>query len=345
MQELRLGIVGCGAVANAHLPVVAETAGVETTALVDKNLERARAAAQAYGVARALDDHKQLDGLVDAAVVALPHHLHAPVAIDLLRQGIHVLVEKPMAVSVKECDEMIRVADESGAILAVGLLSRWLAVGRYVKRLLERDLLGRIESFEIREGLIYDWPAASDFTLRREMGGGVLADTGGHVLDVLLWWLGDWKDFIYRDDSRGGVEADCELELTLASGARGTVALSRLRDLGNSWILRGEHATLAVERKFDAKVELTLKGAERTLSGRLLAGEGAEEDPLDCFRLQLADFLDAVTKRREPLASGREGRRSVALIEACHAAREPLVTPWDAPATELSDRSVGETAS
>ena len=70
---------------------------------------------------------------------------------------------------------------------------------------------------------MYSWPVASDFMFRKDAGGGVLADTGAHVLDTVLWWLGDWDKVEYHDDAHGGVEADCLLKLTMKSGAVGTV--------------------------------------------------------------------------------------------------------------------------
>jgi predicted dehydrogenase len=324
----RIAIVGCGAVAHAHLPIVAECDRSDVTVLVDKAPGRAEELAAANDVGESLSDHRELAGKVDAAIVALPHHLHAPVAIDLLRSGIHVLVEKPMALTLAECDEMIRAAEENQRVLAVGLVSRWFGVARYVKRILDSGLLGPIRSFDVREGMIYSWPVASDFMFRRETGGGVLADTGAHVLDLLLWWLGDHARVDYRDDASGGVEADCELELELASGATGIVQMSRTRDLRNTWILRGEHGTLEVMRRFDASFRLALEGEGLELKGGF-EHAGEAEDPLECFRLQWADFLGAIESGRQPSLSGAEGRRAVALIEACQAARKPLANDWE----------------
>src|SRR5262249_57950022 len=90
----------------------------------------------------------------------------ASVTIDLLRQGVHVLVEKPMAITPDECDAMIAAADASRTVLAVGHLRRFFHSSRFVKRALEASLLGRIVSFDAREGSVYNWPAASDFTFR-----------------------------------------------------------------------------------------------------------------------------------------------------------------------------------
>ena len=332
-MKIRIAIVGCGAVANAHLPVVAESSRSEVTVLVDRALDRAQEMADANGVEHAVANYNDIVGRADAAIIALPHHLHAAAAIDLLRKGVHVLVEKPMGMTTDECDRMIRTADENKSILTVGLVSRWLGVARYVKELIDRGVIGYVKRFDVREGTIYDWPVASDFMFRREMGGGVLADTGAHVLDLLLWWLGDYASVEYSDDAAGGVEADCELRLSMKGGAKGIVQLSRTRELRNTWILEGERGTLEVTRRFDADFRWTIRGVGVDLAGGFKKA-GAAEDPFECFRLQWADFEDAIETGRAPLLSGVEGRRGVELIEACRAVARPVERSWEAFASK-----------
>src|SRR3954468_1372951 len=248
-RKLRLAVVGCGAVAAIHhLPALSLCRGAEAVVLVDADRGRARDLAARFGVPETATDIRSLPGRVDAAIVALPNSLHAPVSIDLLRQGIHVLVEKPMALNVGECDAMIAAAEAGRAVLAVGLEFRFFDSSLFVRNLLRDGLLGKIQRFEMHQGVIPRWPFATDFLLKKETaGGGVLADFGVHVLDLLLWWLGDWTTVNYRDDAVGGVESDCEMELMLGSGELaipGRVEISRTRNLRNTCIFTGERATL-----------------------------------------------------------------------------------------------------
>src|SRR5215212_8471605 len=197
MQKVRLAVLGCGAVAQInHLPAISASEHAEAAAVVDADAERAQTIARRFGVPVFATDYREVLDRVDAAVVALPNSLHAPVAIDLLRRGIPVLVEKPMALTVRECDEMIAAAEEGGATLAVGLDFRFFGATRWVKDFLAEGLLGELRSFDLR---------------KETAGGGVLADFGVHVLDLLLVWLGDWDAIDYRDDAQGGLESDCEL--------------------------------------------------------------------------------------------------------------------------------------
>ncbi len=334
-SKVRLAVVGCGAVAQIHhVPAIAASSRVEAAVLVDADEKRARALAQQYGVPEVATDYRELPGQVEGAVVALPNSLHAPVSIELLRRGVHVLVEKPMAMTVAECDAMIEAARAGRAVLAVGLDFRFFDSSLLVRDLLRDGLLGEIRRFDLRQGVIPRWPFATDFLLKKEMaGGGVLADFGVHVLDLLLWWLGDLTATDYRDDALGGVESDCEMTLATASGLSGTVEISRTRNLRNTCVFEGERARLEVGIwDSDPEVRLSIAGSEVALAGR--ARRAAEKgihsglNFLDTFIRQIDDFARAIRGRGKPFVPGCEGRRSLALIESCYAQRRFLELPW-----------------
>ncbi len=342
-SKLRLAVVGCGAITTLqHLPAIALSDRVEAAVLVDVDAKRAGQLAKRFDVPEVAADAASLPGRVDAAVVALPNHLHAPVSIDLLRCGVHVLVEKPMAMNVRECDEMIAAAEGSGAVLAVGHEFRFFDSSLLVRNLLRDGLLGDVRRFEMHQGVIPRWPFATDFFLRKETaGGGVLADYGAHVLDLLLWWLGDWAEVEYWDDAMGGIESDCEMRLAIRSGLAGTVEISRTRNLSNTCVFEGSRATLEVGVwDPDPEIRLLIADREVSLSGRARRErESAGLDFTQAFVRQLDDFADAIRERREPFVPGREGRRSLALIEACYARRQPLVLPWSIPPAPIERAS------
>ena len=332
--KVRLGVIGCGAVASIHhLPAIALCERAEAAVLVDADAGRAKALADRFGVPETATGYDRILDRIDAAVLALPNHLHAPVAVDLLRRGVHVLVEKPMALNGREADGMIAAAEESGAVLAVGLDFRFFDSSLLVRNLLRDGLLGPVRRFELRQGVIPRWPLATDFLLRKETaGGGVLADFGVHVLDLLLWWMGDWKEVEYRDDAQGGIESDCALRLTLRSGVTGTVEISRTRSLRNTCVFEGERATLEVGIwDPDPEIRLSIADREVSLAGRARRDGGAGLDFTNAFVRQIDDFAGAIREGREPFVPGREGRRSQELIEACYAARQPLDLPWSNP--------------
>ncbi len=327
MSKIKFSIIGCGAIARAHLDALTRNEGAEITVLVDKELLRAQKLAQKYQVPEIAGDYKKIFGKVDAAIVALPHHLHAPVSMDLLQHGIHVLVEKPMALKPTDCRAMIEAARSSGVRLAVGLARRFFLSSQFVKQLFDNHILGDIVSFDLQEGYIFNWPVHSDFTFKKESGGGVLSDTGVHVLDLLLWWLGDYEHVEYYDDACGGVEANCEIYIKLKNGSHGKIELSRMRDLRNTWIFKAERGSLEIETRFDSIVRLKMED-DLTLAGKVLENGLHGEKPEDIYHRQINDFIDAIQQSRPPFIPGEEGLRSVKIIEACYKIRQPLKLPW-----------------
>jgi predicted dehydrogenase len=311
------------------LPAIARCPGIEASVVVDASSDRARRVAGQFGVRRIATDYREILGEVGAAIVGVPHHLHAQVAVDLLSAGVPVLVEKPMALTPADCDRMIDASARSGAVLAVGLLRRCSPSLQWVKHALDSGMLGRILSFELLEGAVYRWPVASPSMFRVE-GGGVLADAGSHVLDLVLWWFGDYQSFQYRDDAMGGVEADCLLELEMQSGASGRIELSRTRDLRNSCIIKGERGAIEVGTKTDSVVTVEWNDGP-ALGGRgALDGHPSPTNLVDLFEPQLRQFVAAINFGDQPVVTGVEGRRSIELLSACYRARQLWAHPWDA---------------
>lgn len=318
-----------------HLPVVTLCDDFEVTVLVDKMLARADRLAKRFQVPAVTDDHQNIIGNVDAAIVAVPHHLHASVTIDLLTKGIHVLVEKPMAMKATDCQKMTDTADQVGVVLTVAMQRRFSYTAQFVKQAIENQLLGHIERFDLREGNIYDWPVEDKAMLSKEVGGGVVPGIGVHALDLLLWWLGDCENVEYYDDAMGGVEADCEFHLTLRSGAKGIVELSRTRNLRNTWLIYGERGVLEIDTNFgtNTHASLRLKMGDRDIAfaGHAIGTGEIEETVRDLLRRQFADFVGAVQGQCHPLVSGAQGGRVIQLIETATARRRALRLPWISP--------------
>jgi predicted dehydrogenase len=343
MKRLRLGIVGCGAVTERyHLPAVAASADVELVALVDPVRERAAALAQEHGATRALASHTDLPGVVDVAIVAAPNHLHAPIATELAQAGVHVLVEKPLARTVAECDEISSAARASGVVVAVGHDFRHFPVARLARGLLADQVLGPVQAADLQQSAGGRWPYASTYVFSREQsGGGVLLDFGVHMLDLLSWWFGDLSVRAYADDTVAGVETECELALDTGSGAAVTMGLTRLRPMRDTTIVRCERGTLEIGIFEPAVIRLTLRDGS-TLAGDAHDPAFASAPMRTVFGRQLSDFVRAVRLGEEPLVPIREGRRVVDLVERCYAVRTPLRRPWDWPEAYSGIRSVHE---
>lgn len=334
---VRLGIIGCGAATEQrHLPAARATREVRVVALADKDLARARVLGKRFGVDRCTDDYREFSKDVDGVIIALPNHLHAPVAGELLEMRIPVLVEKPLTRTVEEARKLIALARASRVPLQVGHMYRFSKAARLVKRAIDEGWLGALQSFSLENGAIYNWPIASGFPWKKEQaGGGVLIDLGPHTLDLLLWWLGEVVDVEYWDDSLGGVEADCRLALALkgpGGAIRGEVVLSRLRNLRTTARIVGERFTL----ECGLVSWLGVRIWPSTWDGKDLAfvsdfGPSLGDSFSRMYADQLRAFALAITEGSEPIVSGESVLGTMTLIERCYHAPKRLQLPWLGP--------------
>lgn len=318
---------------------------------MDPRTDRAAELARRYGAERVAADAADLaPGEVEAALVATHMASHARVGLPLLRRGVHLFVEKPLAASREDAESMVETAAAKSACLAVGHMRRFLFVTRWVKALVDSGALGEVRRFDVREGESWHMrrlaparaangtgpyaPALWDPEASR---GGVLLDTGSHTLDTLLWWLGDGRLASYRDDSLGGVEGDALLELELHRGATGTVELSRTRTLRNTAVLTGSRGQVEVALHRNAVVRAR---PDRLLGFELdgCAGAAMPRQRLyeDTYEWELDDWLRALRTGGEPLVSGASAVRVVRVIDGCYRVRRPLPRPWSGPARRAS---------
>lgn len=336
---LRVAVVGCGAVSQIHhLPALARSRAARAVALVDRDLTRAGRLARSWAIARVAGSLSEVVDEVDAVIVALPNHLHCRLSLEALEHGLHVLVEKPMALNVAEAQSMVAAASERARVLAVGTEFRFVPAYAWVRRVLAAGWLGPPRRFEMRVGVIPSWPYASDYLLRRATaGGGVLFDFGAHVLDLLLWWLGPPRQVASRDDARGGLDSNCEIDLAYDGGLEGRVELSRTRNLRNEFVLTGERGSLEVELwSADPVVRLrtlrTMDGFAGGAASEALEGHavrpGRGRDFAATFDEQLADFCAAARGGAQSRASGMDGLECQRLIERCATAAQPWLLPW-----------------
>jgi predicted dehydrogenase len=191
MDIVRFGIIGVGGMGSGHARYMAQIPEARLTAVCDVSPEALQTAMDNYEVPGFANHTALLDsGLVDAVIVATPHYFHPPIAIDAMRRGIHVVSEKPMAVTVSAADAMIRVAQETGVIFAVMFQQRALPASQAAKALVDQGRLGPLYrtlliDAHFRSQAYYDsagWRA----TWKGE-GGGVLLNQAPHGMDIFTW--------------------------------------------------------------------------------------------------------------------------------------------------------------
>jgi predicted dehydrogenase len=306
--------------------------------MVDWQLHRAELLKSYFSSCVAETEFTALCGRVDAAIVALPSDLNAQVATRLLQDGISVLIEKPIALTVESARELETTAKNGRAKLAVGFIRREALGVRMAEACIASGMLGDIRQVSVEDGYAFSWKAVNEFRFDRSRGGGILLDVGSHVLDMFTFWFGDIRIRRYADDCRGGVETNARIELETESGIPGTVELSWTRSLRNTARIAGTRGTLDVEWYANG-ARLALPGGLHTLSGDITGDErldaGADAFP-SMFLAQLRRWCASLQDEAAAdncMADASEGRRNIELIAACHAMREQLSEPWRDGAT------------
>jgi predicted dehydrogenase len=324
-------MVGCGAIAElGHLPGAAVAPDVDVTVLIDRDEARARAMAEAFGIAHVETDIARAADHAEAAIVALPPHLHRPAAETLFAAGLHVLMEMPLATSVADSDAMIAAAAKADRVLAVAMMRRFARSARYLPALIESDMLGPVRRYHAASGAADAWPSRSPFTFdAAQAGGGALISNGCHDVDLMLWLLGPIDTLDFRSDSNGRMEGNCVLKCRLQSGTEALIEISRTCTLSNSIRIEGERGVVIAPLMGEAITILPLGASADLLPD-------VPPPPLDyaaTMAAQLADFAAAVRGEKAPIADGRTGCDMIALVERCYAEAKPLSFAWDVPVT------------
>ena len=330
---LNIGVVGCGAIVeNLHLPLLEKRKDCEVAGIADKNGERANYLGKKYKIKNIYRRYEELFDLnIDGVLIAVPNCLHSTVSIDFLKRKIPVLVEKPMAISVDECKKMIEISKKEKVILSVGHHMRYSAANIFTKWAIDNRLLDDITSVDCKWGFVFDWPVKSESFLNKSFsGGGVLIDLGVHLLDILMWWFGEVSTIEYKDDSYGGVEADCQLELIFKNKTKCFIELSRTRDLRNTCIVNGEKASLEIDMQSNS-YHLVFNPDNINLSGYINIPGLPISNRQRLSELILAEhenFINSIKKLDTLVVSGEMAQRSIELIEKCYKNKKLLKQAW-----------------
>lgn len=313
MNEIRIGLVGAGAVGVLHADAARETPGVRVTAVCDRDVALAERVAADHR-ARAFGDHRALldADVVDAVVVNTPHALHTDIVCAAAAHGRHVLVEKPMATTVTDCERMIKACADAGVRLAVGHIQHFLPDKVAARRAIDAGdigtplLLSDARTSDYRPGSRPAW-----FFDPEIAGGGVLMNIGAHCADRVLWLAQAQacavSATLVRPDS-SAVETDAVVRLDLGDGraAQITVTSTGALPASDQLTVVGERGTLVVSPH--TGTVLHVDGRARLLH------EPTAADVPAAFAAQLAAFADCVVGAAPPAVDGAHGLHVVAVV-------------------------------
>jgi predicted dehydrogenase len=311
---MKVALFGCGWIQDFHARAVFACAH-EVSVVANHREETARAFADRHGIADVTTDWEAVvaDRAIDAVVIGTPNALHAPQAIASLEAGKHVLVEKPMAVSVAECDAMIAAAHGSGASLMVAHCWRFHADVLAMRDRIATGELGEVvktRGYGVHAG---DGPSGW-FVDRALSGGGALPDMGVHAIDTARFLLGGptaERVCAAIGTRYGEYEVDDD-GILLISWSQGT----------NSVVESGwwQPHTEGLE----AETEVYGTGGYARIFPREEPSEDYEHCTQPMYTAQMREFLGAIEDGRQPLPSGEDGRVVIEIVEAAYASAGAL---------------------
>jgi UDP-N-acetyl-2-amino-2-deoxyglucuronate dehydrogenase len=308
-EKLKMGLIGCGRIANAsHLPAIAESKGlVQLVAVVDTIEESAKKAYEKYGSKRYYTSMREAftDPEVEAFIICLPHRLHRDATVEALNQGKHVLIEKPLALTVGEADQMIKAAEANKRNLMVGQNRRFFKAAVEAKKRMSE--IGRVLHivntwFHYRDTLGSPWWKSME-----ETGGLLIPLNGSHAIDFMMWLTGKKPARVYAEKNRSNPiwegEDDVTILLGFDDGLIGTIALSF-----NSKVDAYDRYIIGSEKTMLMKNDGTL-----SIDGTILVEDNRS---LESFKNQLEEFVRSIREEREPIASAKEVRKVVEVLSA-----------------------------
>lgn len=331
MKKTSFGVIGVKGIGRAHMEAIISSEKAELLAVADINEKEGKFAASKYGAEWYRDYEKVLERKdLDAVTVCTPHFLHHPMTVKALEYGKHVLVEKPMARTVREADAMIQAARKRGLKLGVVFQHRTDPVSCEIKRLIESGEIGRIYR-ALMESCIFRTQAYYDSDAWRGKwateGGGALINQTIHQIDLFQWFVGmpvklqGWISTMYHNVE---VEDIASAIIQFANGAHGVLQVGTVDVISTRrFEICGEKGK--IEKTENTRLALLGKPLTEYIAQKEKWGTRPEyrwteikpkAESRGGHRALIEDFASAVLEDREPLVNGEEGRKALEIVNA-----------------------------
>jgi len=329
--EVAFGIIGCGAIAPWHIEAIRASRGGRLVAVADPDEAKARKVAEEHGVVAYTDYHQMLCRPdIDVINICTPSGKHMEAALAAVRAGKHIVVEKPLEITLERIDAILREADAAGVKVSAVFQRRFQETTRRIKRAIDDGKLGRVVLANManeghRSQSYYDSGAwRGTWALD---GGGALMNQAIHGVDLLLYLMGPVESLSAYTGTlarRIEVEDTVVASLRFRNGTLGTIVAAtsvqphnpfRCEILGDSGSVRieGESIT-AWHVDGEGEAAVVLPEAPK----KLTAATGSFAFSLEGHTGQIQDVIDAIRENRNPSVDGREGRRAVELVLAIY---------------------------
>lgn len=314
VKKIRIGIVGCGQMGRWHVDAYRKNPQVELVAFVDTTVESAqRFAAEGTGAAYASTKDMIAKERLDGVSVCTVPSTHRDIVCDLLDAGIHVLCEKPLAVSVDQAKDMTAKASEKKLLLLPAFKFRYFDEVQKAKEIIDSGGLGKIANFRLMFGGYIDM-AGTWFAQSQLSGGGVLMDNGPHAIDLIRYLFGEIRAVSAAVSNLQDipVEDTGRLSVTLANGVTGTAEMSWSVPIPSQTYLEiyGENGAALLDFQGISYKFKTWNEWKRTPNGLNVH---------EAFARQMNHFVDSIMTGNSSRVCNADGEKSQIVIEAAYA--------------------------
>ncbi|KAA3618650.1 MAG: gfo/Idh/MocA family oxidoreductase [Calditrichaeota bacterium] len=326
-KKLNVAIVGTGYIAHFHAKGLLDQENVTISAVCDLAVDKAQEFADKYGVADVFKSHKELlqNCACDAVVLCLPNALHVPVALDFIRAGKDVFIEKPLGVNAAEGEMLKSEMNDQKRIIMIGHMWRFDGQTQFVRAAVADGKIGEVVKTK-GCGIHVDWGPEGWFTQKKLAGGGALADMGVHAIDTVRYILGDPQpESVYAvvKTCFGKYDVD-DMGMIVIRWENGTTSL-----IESGWWhphADGPEAstqligTKGYARLYPTSVEIPLEGKE----GREITSLSAKDEHCDqpMYSGQMAHFVERIRTRLTPCPGIDEGLVVQRIVDAAYQSSE-----------------------
>ena len=325
-----IGIIGGGGISDTHARAARELEGVEIVTFYGDNFEKTAQLSERYGGAVYQDFESFLSHRpMDIVIIGSPSALHAEQGIAAARRGLHVLTEKPIDVTTAQADALIRECEKAKVKLGVCFQDRVAPDVVRLKQLIDDGRIGKpiLCSGYVKWYRPPDYYSGSRWRGTRALdGGGALMNQGVHTVDLLLWLMGEVERVYARTlTALHNIEVEDTVVATLEfhNGAVGTIeaGTSIYPGYQRRVEVSGGEGTIVLEHDRIVRADLRTPDPTLVAQGESNANSSASSpvvSDVSGHRRLIEDFVRAIATGGEPVCNGREGRRSVELIEAIY---------------------------
>jgi predicted dehydrogenase len=344
--KVRVGIVGTSGWADfMYLPALQSHPQAEITAICGRNRDSAKQIAAKYNIARVFTDYSDMidQGGLDAVIIGAPDDLHYEMTMKSISAGLHILCDKPLALTAQQAGEMYEAAETAKVKHMVLFTYRWLPFFRFVHDLMDQVYVGRCYHAEFRYLMGYARQKEYQWRFDRKRANGALGDLGVHMIDMARWLVGDITrvsahlgTFVDRPGVDDGIidpaNDSASMLLEFANGTHGTLHVSVVAHLADRIIqqqvkLYGEAGTLEIDYQYGgpgvgARIYAARNEDEQFQTLEVPAmywGDVSPSDPWEVFVKQSAGcraFVDAILADHPVTPNFYDGYKAQQLIDA-----------------------------